>query len=70
MSAPHPFTDEEQRIGREQAEAFLLRIESGEPIEVDSLAQALSIARFGSCERQRAFAARVQQVLIERCRDA
>jgi len=66
----HPFTDEENRIGAAQAEAFIARILSGEPIAADELAQQLALARFGSCERQRAFASRIQAVLVARCRDA
>lgn len=70
MSAPHAFVDEEQRLGCQQAEAFLARVESGEPIECDDLAQQLSLARFGSCERQRAFAGRIQQAMVEGVRGA
>jgi hypothetical protein len=64
------YRDEQHAEGAKQAERFIARLESGEPIAADELAQQMSIARFGSIERQRAFTSRIQAVLIERCRDA
>ncbi|MDT3680439.1 MAG: hypothetical protein ROZ64_16585 [Burkholderiaceae bacterium] len=55
--------------GFRQAERFLDRLATG-PCGADDLAQELSIARFGSLERQRAFCARLQQALLEGVRDA
>lgn len=69
MTAPvSSFNATEQAIGVEQAEAFLARLH--EPVGADDLAQAISIARFGSIERQRALLARIQQELVRRARDA
>lgn len=70
MNGPHSYALDEQAAGAAMAEAFIERIESGEAIGADEMAQHLSLARFGSIERQRAFAARLQQALVERCRDA
>lgn len=66
----HPFTQDELAAGRALADAFLARIESGEPVECDALAQAIELSRMGSHARMRGFAARVQQHMIERVRDA
>lgn len=66
----HSYVVDEQAAGGALAESFIERLKSGEPVGADDLAQQLSIARFGSVERQRAFAARIQQALIAGVRDA
>lgn len=66
----HPYTVDEQDAGRALAESFLARVASGEPIEMDALCQQLGIARMASLERQRGFASRLQEALIEGARDA
>lgn len=65
----HPYVADEQAAGYAQAEEFLVRL-TNEPCAVDDLVQAISLARFGSVERQRAFCARIQRALIEGARDA
>lgn len=64
------YRDEQMADGFEQAERFIERVRSGEPIETDALAQQAAIARLGSLERLRGFCAHIQQVLVAEVRDA
>lgn len=64
------YTDEQMREGFDQAEAFIARIKSGEPIMMDELGQQFALARMASLTRARGFASRIQAALVERCRDA
>ncbi|HML96835.1 MAG TPA: hypothetical protein PKC29_15630 [Thermodesulfobacteriota bacterium] len=59
------YSDEQMRQGYGQAESFIARIKSGEPIMMDALAQQFELARMGSMARARGFAARLQAVLME-----
>jgi hypothetical protein len=67
---PHPYTQDELAAGRALAESFLARLLSHEAVESDGLAQAIELSRMGSLARMRAFAARVQQHIVEAARDA
>lgn len=66
----HPYLRDELAAGRALADDFLRRIARREPIEMDALCQQLGIARMASLERQRGFASRLQEALIEGARDA
>lgn len=64
------YTDEQMAEGARQAENFIARVSSGAPILMDELGQQFEIARMGSLTRARGFASRLQQMLLERVRDA
>jgi len=59
----HPFTIDEEIAGDRQAENFLQRVHSGEPLGVDDLSAQFELARMSSMARARGFAARIQQQL-------
>ncbi|MDT3680295.1 MAG: hypothetical protein ROZ64_15840 [Burkholderiaceae bacterium] len=64
------YSDAQMCQGYEQAESFIARIKSGEPITMDELAQQIGLARMGSMERLRGFCSRLQAALLEGVRDA
>lgn len=61
---------EQMAEGVRQADSFVSRVESHAPIPAGELAREFELARTSSLARAHAFAGRVQQVLIERCRGA
>ncbi len=70
MTAAASYSDEQMREGFDQAEAFIARVRSGEPILMDELGQQFALARMASLTRARGFASRIQAALLEGVRDA